>query len=273
MNKQLSKKDDAQIITVVSQANIGAERMSALYYDAQYYSSIDELDSFVLLDNCKNTSSSMIGMSLQELQKLESLLFAGKCNEVHRLINSSLEKIIKNTDASKDHIRELFYTIRYVIHSITTTHPDIYNTITMPIFRGDIPVYQQFNDLKKICNQICDYIQKSMYSQNQELKDKIIEYIKNHFNETNIYPGSVAKTMHVTERYAYKLIKDQTGKSISSYIESLRMDRAMELITSTNETISNIAQECGYQSVNTFYKVFKRYYELSPTQFRDNGMK
>ena len=62
--------------------------------------------------------------------------------------------------------------------------------------------------------------------------------------------------------------KRVTGLSPIRYIQSLRMQRAMQLLQNTDKTVTEIAYECGYQSLSYFNKHFKAYRQLSPREHR-----
>lgn len=58
----------------------------------------------------------------------------------------------------------------------------------------------------------------------------------------------------------------------SKYILKHRMIKAKKLLSNKNLRISEIAYECGYQSTSTFNRLFKKSFNLSPTEFRLNGI-
>jgi AraC-like DNA-binding protein len=54
----------------------------------------------------------------------------------------------------------------------------------------------------------------------------------------------------------------------SAYFFEQRMKKAKELLLSQNNRISDIAYDCGYDSISTFNRVFKKHFECSPSKFR-----
>jgi AraC-like DNA-binding protein len=50
--------------------------------------------------------------------------------------------------------------------------------------------------------------------------------------------------------------------------ETVRLEHAAYLLEQTNFNITEIALRCGFDSVNYFSRLFKRYYNTSPTEFR-----
>ncbi|MBQ2977339.1 MAG: helix-turn-helix transcriptional regulator [Clostridia bacterium] len=55
-------------------------------------------------------------------------------------------------------------------------------------------------------------------------------------------------------------------------INEMRMKNALHLLKTTRLQIQNIAQLCGIADPNYFTKLFKRFYGLTPAQFRKDGV-
>ena len=58
------------------------------------------------------------------------------------------------------------------------------------------------------------------------------------------------------------------GMSPMDYLIKIRLSKAKELLTTTELSINNIAEQCGFCSSNYFIKLFRRTYQLTPLQFR-----
>jgi len=52
------------------------------------------------------------------------------------------------------------------------------------------------------------------------------------------------------------------------YLTRLRMERAKELLLTTDETIKEIARHCGYDNEYFFYRIFKKHVKLTPSIYR-----
>ena len=52
------------------------------------------------------------------------------------------------------------------------------------------------------------------------------------------------------------------------YVNKIRMEKAIEMLDSDYGTITNLAESLGYQNVYHFSSVFKKYYGLSPLQYK-----
>lgn len=93
-------------------------------------------------------------------------------------------------------------------------------------------------------------------------------YIDAHFTNPDLNAKLLAETFNYSEKHIYALWREQEDVSIGDYIQDLRLNAAYELIVSSNTSISDIAQNIGFSSYNTFYKAFRRKYDQTPSQIR-----
>ena len=70
-----------------------------------------------------------------------------------------------------------------------------------------------------------------------------------------------------------KVMLRATGKTFFDYIDTERMRRVKEALLTTELSVSEIMAQCGYHSLNTLYKAFKRTYGVSPKQMREQMKK
>jgi AraC-like DNA-binding protein len=68
--------------------------------------------------------------------------------------------------------------------------------------------------------------------------------------------------------YLFEALKAVTGKTPMEYINHLRLDEAKRLLHNTMLTIETIAEECGFNTSRTFYRLFRERYKISPTEYR-----
>ena len=94
-----------------------------------------------------------------------------------------------------------------------------------------------------------------------------VRYINNHFNE-KIRIQELAKHIGISRSYLVKLVRQETGMSPQEYLIAVRMRRAADLLTRSNDPIRLIAAECGYEDALAFSKVFKSNFGQNPSDYR-----
>ena len=121
--------------------------------------------------------------------------------------------------------------------------------------------------------QICQTLKERRQSNNQGLKERLLTYIQQHFSDNTLYADTIARELNISEKYVYKLIREHTGQTLNEYVEQLRIQHAMELIKKTELPVAAIAAASGFNAVNTFYRVFKKYYSAAPSAYRGQDMR
>lgn len=92
-------------------------------------------------------------------------------------------------------------------------------------------------------------------------------HIENRFKE-NISAKSVARECSINEDYLNFIFKKEFGFTVTEYIRKKRLEYADILLKSTDLPISEIAFNSGFQSIQTFNRLYKKTYNMSPTQNR-----
>ena len=95
----------------------------------------------------------------------------------------------------------------------------------------------------------------------------IINYITDHYKE-KIYIDTLAEMITVSPDYFTKMFKDSIGKTPIDYINTLRINRAMQMLATTDTSVNDISDQLGFSNSNYFHKIFKQYMETSPAAYR-----
>ena len=95
----------------------------------------------------------------------------------------------------------------------------------------------------------------------------IINYIANHYKE-KIYIETMSEMITVSPDYFTKMFKDSIGRTPIDYINGLRINRAMQMLATTDTSVNDISDELGFSNSNYFHKIFKQYMETSPAAYR-----
>jgi len=82
----------------------------------------------------------------------------------------------------------------------------------------------------------------------------------------------VANRLHLNPVYLGQLFKKEVHTSFSKYLNQQRIDQAKEMLTHTDESISNIALDIGYTNSGYFYKNFRLICDISPKEYRRQAL-
>ncbi len=85
----------------------------------------------------------------------------------------------------------------------------------------------------------------------------------------DVSPEEVASAVNMSYSWFRKLFKDYTGLSPAHYILELKIRQAKDLLSTTRQSIKEIAYRLNFDDIPYFSKVFKKYTGLSPQSYRD----
>lgn len=95
------------------------------------------------------------------------------------------------------------------------------------------------------------------------------EMIDRQYADPGLSLNMVAEQVGIHPSYLSRLFKENLGVSFLDYLGELRVERAKELLRGTELAVKEIAQRIGFQSMPTFFRVFKKYCGMSPGQYRE----
>lgn len=108
--------------------------------------------------------------------------------------------------------------------------------------------------------------QHTAKANNHKAISDALEYIRENLNN-KLTLEMVARKTSFSTTYFHRLFKASTGKNLHQYIEDLRIQKAVELLISTNMTLTQIAYECGFSSQSYFSVAFKRNKGTTPKAY------
>ncbi len=99
-------------------------------------------------------------------------------------------------------------------------------------------------------------------------------YYMYRYLDTNITLELLAKHAGLSAHHFHRVFHAELGVTLYAKLQSIRLQKAANLlITNTNSSISEIAQQCGYTSHSAFIRVFKKRFNLTPTHWRAGAYK
>lgn len=119
------------------------------------------------------------------------------------------------------------------------------------------------------------YVSKIMTKNEFEEKSRtlkrfedVFQLIENHYTE-KISLKELAESMNISSCHFCRTFKQITGKTTTDYINGVRLEKSASFLEQKDLNITEIAMKCGFDSVNYFSRLFKKYYNTSPTKFRE----
>ncbi len=106
------------------------------------------------------------------------------------------------------------------------------------------------------------------FANSDQLK-KVFEYIEQNYQE-KIQVNDVAQFLNITETTLTRLIKKRTGKTFVDFLNDYRIGFASRWLTETNQTVAEIAVNCGFYNISNFNRIFRKFKGCTPIHYRNN---
>lgn len=94
-------------------------------------------------------------------------------------------------------------------------------------------------------------------------------YLKRNYSE-NVNLKLLSDEFHLNAVYISQMFKKETGESLTDYVLKIRMGKAAALLRDTDLRIQEIADMVGYGTAKQFSAVFRRYYGVIPSEYRNS---
>ena len=96
---------------------------------------------------------------------------------------------------------------------------------------------------------------------------KVLGYLSDHYLEP-VTLESCAHALGFTPAYLSSFFKAKSGATFHRYLQNLRLKKAEWMLGSTDWPVAQVAEESGFASLKTFFRVFKEQYRMTPLQYR-----
>lgn len=100
----------------------------------------------------------------------------------------------------------------------------------------------------------------------------VIEYLTEHYGEKT-YIETLSDMVALSPDYFTKMFKDSIGKTPIDYINGIKVNHSLRLLTMTDTPVNEIADQVGFSGPNYFHKIFKAYMNTSPLAYRKSANK
>ncbi|MFC9708935.1 response regulator [Paenibacillus sp. NPDC056933] len=214
--------------------------------------------------------------SLYKPPTLISLLEAGRFEDVDQKIEVIFEELLhsgEQHDIAESTI-EVYYALAgafaYIIHK---NGKQISAVLPMESYRYfQAPTYSTAQQLQEWSIRTLHYIRDDA---DQELKDNhstIVRSVKSFVDlhlASDVSLPAIADHVHLHPVYLSKVYKAETGEALTAYVYRLRMEKAAYYLRTSTTKVFEIAELVGYNNTAYFIRVFKKFYDVTPQEYRE----
>lgn len=133
---------------------------------------------------------------------------------------------------------------------------------------------QSIQGMKDSVLSLIESLEKN-HDQNVEesrLVSKAKQLVQENYRDCTLSVAAIAEELHVSAAYLSALYKMETGQTLIKYISRYRIEKAKELLVTTNYKISDVAERVGYLNTSYFISLFKNTTGDSPAKYREKKL-
>ena len=97
---------------------------------------------------------------------------------------------------------------------------------------------------------------------------RAMKRVHRNFQNCELTAAAISEELNVHPAYLSRLFKAQTEMNLTDYISEKRLTHACRLLDGDTHTVKDVAALCGYDNYNYFFKVFKKYYGITPKEYQ-----
>lgn len=232
-------------------------------------------DDVVFYSDLAKKSEKTYNIPIDKELQIINLVKAGKNEQAVGILEYLYNENLINGELSSQMARNFIYFVyNMIIRILNEIKVDENHPIFKKILNEDIQLQSKnieeiFSDFSQIINEICDLINSRKKCRNLELKEKIISYIDDNYNDSGLSLEQISEYLNVSSQYLSKYFKESIGCNYVEYINMKRIESAKILLKLNEYKVKDVALESGFDNIGTFINVFKKYEGMTPGKFKE----
>ncbi len=97
--------------------------------------------------------------------------------------------------------------------------------------------------------------------------NEIVQYIQTEYSNINLSVTMIADQYSLSTPYISKFFRKLRGIGLLEFIHRVRIDKAMEIISTKDVTVNKLAALVGFDNIDNFIRVFKKYEGITPGKY------
>jgi len=180
-------------------------------------------------------------------------------------------EMILQSSNTENVARRSFYNVLFVLRSACEELAVYLPEIAATEYDNSLLPRQNLQRLNSLIQMLFVRSQKKNDLRQSSDEYDVVLFIEKNYADSNLCAAMVAEALGISEKKVYAIVRKVVDQSFNEYLMSVRMKQAGQQLCATEDSTNKIALRCGYQAESTFYRVFKKYYGMTPQQYRQNG--
>jgi YesN/AraC family two-component response regulator len=221
-------------------------------------------------DSIQATENNPLMLSPQQEHEFYVNLQAVNVTEALKIVQRGLAQLMKREAVLVQYHKFAKEIINKTTNTMTAMQVDYQKMNIL------VPVQEQ---ILNCCTfqQISGFLEGFLTSSASMIRDKkeerdyithfVVEFLKENYAQ-DISLELMAEKLNITGGYLSTYFKDKTGTNFIDYLNEVRITKAQEMLLHSNRKIQEVAKRSGYQNMNSFNRMFKKFSGITPSEFR-----
>ncbi|MBR1439874.1 MAG: response regulator [Lachnospiraceae bacterium] len=129
------------------------------------------------------------------------------------------------------------------------------------------------NVLEKYVDRCCESFSHVYENQGEKIVDSVKKLVEDNIGNEEFGLETVGDALFFSVNYIRQIFKTTTGESFMEYLIRRRMEQAACLLDGGDRKVAEVALLCGYSNQRYFASAFKKYYGMTPTEYKEGVRK
>lgn len=251
---------------LVSERSEELSALSDVYLRTCFYLNIQSRNVFFAETQSREMSRSEFAC---DSEKLREFLIEGDVASALSLLQESREALRRTGGVGEMEVQQVFYSYRGALLSIADTC--LSASEKLPGYDANLDPDRNFERLAECVRRLYEALQTVKQKDADQFDERLTRWVNDNLANPDLSVALAMEELSVSSKTLQSVMRRATGMSFREYIIDRRMEKARKLLIYTQEPISEIMKECGYASLNAFYKSFKRTFLIPPNEMREKA--
>lgn len=273
--------DNIKSFNVTAQITLGETVNSYKELSTSYNSAKKLFEYFLIYPNKKVLAYDMINDKNLNLDKLISIdhnfiasCLASKNREgLFSYVDDLFEQALAINGITPEHLKMIVVEIMLNLYKSMSSQSALFQT---KIINHHLKLLSEIHEvkdlgiLKKSLQDLFNIIINRLNEKETTISPvvyQILKYIHKNYNE-ELSLKTLSFQFNINTTYLGQLFKKDTGVSFPNYLNNYRVEMAKQYLLESNLKTAQIAKKVGYMDPNYFYRIFKKYVGVSPTDYK-----
>lgn len=215
-----------------------------------------------------------IPLEWTDSKMLSEFLLEGRLEEIPAFIERILKDVSETQWQSRAFVQYMFLStymaLQVFIQALDHTLDDaLEQSIKLPL------AFEHEPSKELLVTYLKETLKDALVARHQHRKSRYYDviqeasaYIYQHYGEVDLRLSDIANSVNISPAHFTTIFSQETGKTVTEFMTEVRMGQARILLRTTNQTHYEIALAVGYRDVSYFSRLFKRYHNVSPGNYR-----